>query len=242
MSVRLIKATKSKELLDNISNNLDLYRDGSFDYLISDSSCYLQTSFNCDEKTLLSLECNEDDHKEVENCILIFKALGRLSHYLARDDRLWVYLTHTHLLNYTRKRWPIPVDDDKAITHIRNHFFVIGARGFERDNAASRLWWMASLCTRVKGLSLKDALKALLYQYDVRASIIERPETSQNVLMFSAMLRKLHLSLNGDKSLFDRKKFRGVMKELNLCGGVRLLSAMNDKEIEKLIDEIILNT
>ncbi len=241
MSVKLIKRAKSKELLNNISNNLELYRNGSFDYLISDFSNSLQTSFKCEETKLYSIMCNENDDKEVENCILIYNALGDLSHYLARDERLWVYLTHTHLLDYSRKRWPVPSDDEQAIKHIRNHFFVVGARGFERDNAASRLWWMASLCSRVHELSLKEALASLLFQYDVRANIIERPETSQNIHIFSAILKKLHASLNGDKTLFERKKFRTIMKELNLCGGNRLLSVMSEIEIEQILDELILN-
>ena len=53
--------------------------------------------------------------------------------YLARDARIWCYLTHTYLLEYSRNRWPIPADDEKAVKHIVSHFFTKGVRGFERD-------------------------------------------------------------------------------------------------------------
>ncbi len=157
--------------------------------------------------------------------------------YLARDSRLWVYLTHTLLLDYSRKRWPIPNDDEKAVTHIRKHFFANGARGIERDNATSRLWWMANLCDRVDGLSLLDALIIFLHQYDVRANIIERPTTSQSVPVFSAVIKKLEKSFKQDQKLFEREKFRQVMKELNLQGGVKLLCALDEPEIEKIVDK-----
>jgi len=169
----------------------------------------------------------------------VFNAMGSMSHYLARDERLWVGLCHTALLAYSRKRWPIPDDTEKAVAHIENHFFVVGARGYERDNAASRLWWMASLCSRVKGLTLEQALTSLLYQYDVRANIIERPTTSQSTQVFSAVLKRLHGSYHGDKKLFERERFRSVMKELNLRGGVSLLGALSEKQVGSILDQCI---
>lgn len=52
------------------------------------------------------------------------QAMGGMSHYLARDERIWVYLTHTTLLSYARTRWPIPEDNEKAVKHIKSHFFA----------------------------------------------------------------------------------------------------------------------
>lgn len=236
MKMRLFKAATVKELIDHISENLDIYRSGAFDYLKVDSTNYFEISLDADEDKLSLIDCEGNDDKEVENCIVMYKAMGDLTNYLARDERLWVYLTHTFLLPYTIKRWPIPNDDTKAVKHIRNHFFVVGARGYERDNSASRLWWMASLCNRVDGLSLEKALSCLLHQYDVRASIIERPTTSQSIPVFSAILRRLSESFDGDRSLFERERFRSAMRNLNLVGGTKLLGAMDDKDIEKVID------
>jgi len=242
MNSRLLKATKHKELLGQIGENLDFYRTGNFDFLKFDGENYIETKHELDESKLATMDCTKDDDREVENCIIIYEAMGNLSHYLARDERLWVYLTHTELLEYSRKRWPIPEDDEKAIKHIRNHFFVVGGgRGFERDNAASRLWWMASLCSRVNGLPLKESLTALLYQYDVRANVIERPTTSQSIAIFSSVMKKLHQSyLTEEKKLFERERFRRVMRELNLKGGTKLLGAMDETAVEKILEDCIL--
>ena len=241
MNSRLLKAKKLKELFGRIESNLELYRAGNFDFLKFDSEHYIETKHELEESKLEAMDCVKGDDREVENCKIIYEAMGDLSHYLARDERLWVYLTHTDLLEYSRKRWPIPDDDEKAVKHIGNHFFVVGGgRGFERDNAASRLWWMASLCSRVKGITLEETLAALLYQYDVRANIIERPTTSQSIAVFSAVMKKLHKSfLTEEKELFERERFRRIMRELNLKGGIKLLGAMDEAEVEKILEECI---
>ena len=239
MNMRLIRAAKLREMIGQIDINLDQYRNGDFDFLRIDLTNYIETEHKIDKVSLATIDCDETDHREVENCKYLYEAMNGLSHYLARDERIWAYLVHTDLLKYSRKRWPIPDDDENAIKHIRNHFFLIGARGFERDNAASRLWWMASLCSRVEALTLDEALSCFLYMYDVRANIIERPTTSQNIAIFSAILKKLYESFKGDKSLFEREKFRSIMKELNLKGGTKLLDALEVKEVEKILDECI---
>ena len=189
--IRLLRTQIIQQLSANVADNLARYRTDDFEFLEEDPSNYIEIDQELDEQKLATVDCEIDDHKEVESCIHIYEAMGTIPPYLARDPRLWVYLTHTSLLAYTRKRWPIPVDDNKAVAHIRKHFFAAGNRGIERDNAASRLWWMATLCSRVKGLSLTEALTSFLYQYDVRANIIERPTTSQSVPVFSAVLKKL---------------------------------------------------
>ena len=239
MKARFLKAVKVKELLSSVDENLESYRSGNFDCLANDSVNFFETELEINEEKISQISCDRDNHKEIESCMLIYEAMGTVSHYLARDDRLWIYLTHTLMLSYVRNRWPIPDDNEQAIKHIKSHFFCIGARGIERDNAASRLWWMASLCDRTDGLPLDVALTCLLYQYDVRANIIERPTTSQNVRIFSAILKKLYESYKSDKKLFERERFRAVMKWLNLAGGVRLLGALPEIQLLRVLEESI---
>lgn len=237
--LRLLRSRSIQQLSVDVPANLARYRSGSFDYLDADPSHYLEVGNQVDDERLAEVNCTAGDHREVSCCMRIYEAMGPIPPYLARDPRVWVYLTHTNLLDYARKRWPIPDDDDAAITHIRKHFFAVGSRGIERDNAASRLWWMAAICSRVRGLSLEEALTAFLHQYDVRANIIERPTTSQSVPVLSALLKRLHESYQTDRKLFERRKFRSVMKELNLRGGVRLLAALDEQEIRRIIDECV---
>src|SRR5665647_580316 len=125
MKARFFKAQKVQELTSSIHDDLETYRTGNFDFITSDPDNYFETSLEIDEVKLASIDCDNYDQKEVKNCILMYEAMGEISHYLARDERLWTYLTHTLLLKYARNRWPIPDDDEKAIKHIKNHYFYI---------------------------------------------------------------------------------------------------------------------
>jgi len=239
MKLRMLKASKINELRSNIENNLDLYRSGNFDFIFADYSSYFECDIEILENHFGELIPDNANSSEVTNCKLMLNALGNISPYLARDERLWVYLTHSDLLDYTRQRWSIPVDDEKAVKFIATHFFAKDKRAIERDNSASRLWWQATLCSRVKDLKLEDSLQCLLYDTDVRASIIERPTTSQCLNVFSAIMKKLHESYVGDKKIIHRDAFRPLMKKLNLHGGIKLLNALEESEIMKFIDDAI---
>jgi hypothetical protein len=239
MKARLLKSAKVKELFDNIEQNLCIYRAGDFDFIRADNRNSFEADLDIDEIKLAAIGCTQQDNKEIQNCEIMLNSMGNLTPYLARDARIWVYLTHTELLDYSRNRWPIPTEDEKAVKHVKDHFFITGARGFERDNAASRLWWMAFLCARVDGLSLEEVLSCFLYQSDVRANIIERPTTSQNLMVFSSLVKELHKSIKTDKLLFEREKFREVMKRLNLQGGVKLLGALDKETVQTIIENCI---
>ena len=237
MKTRFLKADKVQELLAKVEDNLESYRTGNFDFLENDPAYYFETKQEINVEKISQISCGNDDLKEVDNCMLMYEAMGKITYYLARDERLWIYLTHTLLLGYVRKRWPIPEDNERAIKHIKSHYFCIGARGIERDNAASRLWWMASLCDRTQGLNLEEALACLLFQSDVRANIVERPTTSQNIHIFSAILKKLYQSYKADKKLFERDRFRSIMKWLNLAGGVKFLGSLPEIRIMHILEE-----
>ena len=239
MKARFFKEKYLKELELSIAENLELYRKGNFDSVANNTDNYFEVAFEVNEVKLKSLLPSNKNEAEVQNCMLIYEAMQNLTHFHARDARLWVYLTHTVLLPYSRARWVIPTDNVAAIKFIKDHFFCIANRGVERNNAASRLWWLAALCNRTQGLSLKDALTTLLYQSDVRASIVERPTTSQCLNIFSANLRKLHESYLADKKLFERSLMREAMKKLNLAGGVKLLGVLPEQQVNALVTKCL---
>lgn len=239
MKARFFKEKYLKELETKIAENLSTYRSGNFDFEANDTSNYFEVAFEIDDNKLKTLIPSNKNEVEVENCMLIYEAMQNLTHFHARDPRLWVYLTHTMLMPYTRSRWVIPTDDIAAVKFIRDHFFCISNRGIERNNAASRLWWLAALCNRTQGLSLKDALTTLLYQSDVRASIIERPTTSQCLNIFSAILKRLNESYHTDRKLFERSLIREAMKNLNLAGGVKLLGILPEPQVNALVTKFL---
>lgn len=242
MRARFARSAVVEQLWDNVPDNLDAYRFGDFEELASDISQHFETDTEIPDDLGSRLAVPAPgDQKEIENCKILYEGLKNLTPYQARDERFWVYLCHTSLLDYTRERWRIPTDDDAAIKHIRSHFFASNVRQIERDNAGSRLWWMANLCDRVSGLSLDDSLQVLLYRSDVRANLIERPTTSQSVNVFAGVLKKLNASYSGEQTLFERQRFRHCMALLNSFGGYILLDVLSEQRILALLDDIIQN-
>lgn len=227
-------------LWDGVPKNLDRYRAGSFDFLTNDQSQYHELPVKPVASALTEVKLPKADQLfEVENCLAMYRYLRDLRLYDARDERLWVYLSHVELLSYARARWPIPSDRDKAIAHVRTHFFARTNRQIERDNVASRLWWMAHLCTRVDGVSQRDALGAFLLRSDVRANIIERPTVAQSANVFSVILRALIRSAKGKQALFERSTFRRIMVELNSIGGFKLLDVLPESDLAGIFEEVV---
>lgn len=234
MSIEILKKEVFDDLFDNIKSNLDKYRNGDFNDLISDNSYYKSSEFTIDLNLLGNITGGQEN--DVDNCLLMFNAIEDLSPSLARDKRLWSYLTHTHLLSYARERWPIPKDDTEAVNWIKHHFFITNSRDYERDNAASRLWWSTFICKRVN-IDTKKALKALFFRMDPRSQVLDRTTTALSTHLFEAILEKMIASYEGDKEFLTGRHShnRPFMREVNTLGGFNLLNALTlDQSREKL--------
>ena len=240
MKLRIVRERALAELRSHIEQNLERYRTGDFNHLSADPSLSFETEIEMVEDEIARLKSPQgEDNFEADNCAAMLKALPKLSPYQAADERLWVMLSHTHLLSHARARWPIPPKAADAVEHISTHFFGRNYRQLERDNVGSRLWWMGHLCRRVEGMPLQKSLEILLFRSDVRANIVERPTTAQSVSVFSAVINKLSKSYSGKKKLFERSTFRSLMVRLNGLGGYKLLDALDAKAVESLIDGVI---
>lgn len=240
MKARLLKAASLDQLRSSIANNLQFYRGGSFDYLEADPAFWFEHDVEIDLDALQGLKApSGGSHYEVENCELVYAALKALSPYDARDERFWVYLSHTALLDHARRRWPIPTDDTAATAHIAKHWFGRDKRQIERDQVGSRLWWMGHLCSRIEDVDPDLALRAFLFKSDVRANLIERPTVSQSVGLFGGIVKLLSQSFNGKQALFRREAFRDFMRAVNSVGGYRLLDCLAKAEVDGLLEAIV---
>ena len=242
MKIRYVRQQVLESLYEQVPANLARYRKSEyFNELLGDRSLTyeLDVEFNPQLLEALRKPTSKMDLFDVDNCLTILDALPNLTPSDARDARLWVFLCHTHGLAYSRARWPIDDNDEKAVKNIRNHFFAKDdTRNIERDNALSRLWWMAYLCKRVSSLPLEKALEALLYRTDVRAQIIEHPTLMQNPFVFSSVIRKLRESLDGDKRLFERDVSRLFVQKLDVLGGFKLLDVFPSEQVDAAINQV----
>jgi len=178
---------------------------------------------------------------EVSRCVKIYEALSNLTPQQATDERVWTYLTHFVFWDYARARWaPLPKKQEKKMQSIKSHFFLTGVRGMVRDNAISRLWWMAHVCNRVKNCTLEKALGALLYMEDVRKEVMERATFCRSAPILNSLMKYMVESYDStDKELHDRETFRQLSKQLNRVGGKIVLDSLDQKQLDKLVGDVI---
>lgn len=180
---------------------------------------------------------------DAENALLVYRSLKTLTRQQAADERLWTYLCHTECATYVAARWlaahrASDKDDEARARRVRNHFFASGNRALIRDNALSRLWWLGCIAERVDPQDPRRFLDILLNRQDVRSALIERPAISMNhdVLRAIYTVMREKWEAEGEKAvLFQRKKFRQWMINLNRRGGVILLDALDQATLDKLL-------
>lgn len=240
MSLHVVKRGLVADLRAKIDQNIDRYVSGNFDDLLLPEYVIAVKDTKLDTELLGQLVPKSGGEYDVSNALTVYTALKGLTRYLARDERLWVWLTHGPALEYTRKRWLIEgASTDKIKSLIRAHFFASGARGFERNNAIACLWWWAAIVDQCKSDDLEATLKVFLHQTDVRASIIERPTSSQSA--FPSILNVLIEKYNSPEreSFFKREKgntaiYRRWLSEINRHGGSVFYEALPESEVTSL--------
>ena len=234
--IRLLKSECVANLKASISKNLDRYRSGNFVGLLDDMSLELEADYSALSGIIMP---SAVDLKDVDNCVIINNIFGHLTPFAARDERLWTQLTHGPLLHHSRKRWPIPEDDDKAVSSIRSHFFAGDKRNLEARNAVSRLFWLAQIASRVTALPLKETLELILYRQDVRQNVIERPTVLQAEAILVSVINNLKISKASDEKLYEREVFRELQERLNEYCGYMFVESLPLADVQKIVDTMI---
>jgi hypothetical protein len=240
MNLHVVKRGLMAELLDQIDNNLERYLTGTFEDILKPEYVIAVKDTEIDIAMLSRLNPKRGGEVDVDNALVVYGALKGVNRYLARDERLWVYLTHGPCLEYSRKRWLVEgADKAKLKSQIRDHFFARGQRGFERNNAIACLWWWAEIASHYPHAELEASVKVLLHQTDVRASVIERPTSSQSA--FSSIMNILMEKYNSEErsTFFKREKghtapYRRWLGEINRHGGTKFYEALPEHEVTKL--------
>lgn len=112
------------ELLSNLEDNLGRYREGDFSDLVQSGNWGLELSVRADIARLEGLSAEAGAASEIANSMLTGKVLSELTPTLAREERLWVRLSHVECLEYSRKRWlKEGVSDESLLKDVEKHFF-----------------------------------------------------------------------------------------------------------------------
>ena len=251
-NVKFLQYEKIKFLQNNIKNNISRYQSESanFSDLIGNENIKTSDSIEIFSDLVDKIKMpTENENYDVFNSILVYNSI-RLNPRQACYGGIWVYLSHVDLKDYACARWVIDenISADKKELLIKSHYFVMGQRGLIRDNAIARLWWMGRIASRSRKFKSdpEKALTILLYQSDVRANVLER-NLGMNPDIFDAIVSRLERDYSeaqkgSKKTIFERSKFRHLMKSLNRIGGYRMLDALAFEQLQVEIEQILCNS
>lgn len=221
------------DLKDGIIENLDRYRSGDFLDMEAAGDWRIPLSIEADLRQLDKLATEKSSEAEIRNSLIAGLALARLTPSLARENRLWIRLSHIECLNYSRKRWlDIEATDETIAASIATHLFAPTLTGCRDDHAVSRLWWNFRIAKQIMPDEPARALKVILARADIRLNFLERPGLAARPALARGVVRALE---RGRELLAGEQLFRDFIKAVNLAGAGIAFEVWDDEAIDRFL-------
>lgn len=164
---------------------------------------------------------------------MLSESLSGLSVAEATDERLWVTLCFRDYSEYVKKRWPLRKDVTLA-RHVQTHWFVKGSRERMRDNAISRLWWMAHITEQVPEINADDVLRTLFFNNDYRKRLMESNSSTNSINVLGSILSISQKAF--DKGIkYNREKFLTFMRRVDLISKRTSLPSLGSLDLNALL-------
>lgn len=212
---------------------------GTLEELVGDPSQDLvETRFLENKFPKLLLPVGKDNFDK-ENAATLYSALRDFTPIEAADERIWVTLALGEYRDYLTARWPkSPKVEFSA--HLNNHVFATTSRNRFRDQAIARLWWIARFIERNFSEETEKAYAVFFtLDSDVLTSYLGRPNLVAVPDVARAVVDVAHKSFISPMSAvsYDRDRFRGFLKDLDLENGRQLVSHKNSELIRSQVEE-----
>lgn len=227
------------DLKNNIRENLSRYRGEGFNDLSNDPGWDIPLGIDLDADKLKQLDLSKPlkiSDIDMANSKIVGEALSGLDPSTANEERIWVRLAHVEAFDYSRARWLEAEDDDRLEKQISDHFFAPGQTAIRDDHALSRLWWNYEIARSCAPGDIDGALSLILRSADIRSNFVERIWMTSRQNIAGAVLRVMRQ----DAWVTDAEaNFRKFMKSLNRFGGGIVFEAMDDSEIDSVVEECV---
>lgn len=225
------------DLKNKVAENLDRYREGNFRDMESKGDWRIPLSIDADLASLERLELTDGAAAEIGNSLIVGHALDKLTPALARENRVWIRLSHVECLEYARRRWLQSTMNDDALTKaVAKHFFAPTLTGCRDDHAIARLWWNHHIAKLIMPDNPARALKITLARADIRLNLLERPGLAARPILAKGIvlaLEKYSQLLNGERL------FREFMKKINLLGAGIAFEVWDEARITQFMDQCL---
>ncbi len=202
-----------------------------FDYTENDL-CYLR-DFEVKKENFVLMK--EEGKSNLECAILLYEALPNLTPMIAAHEPFWLYLSHTELFSYVRKRWPNILKDangnekepEKVKEYIRDYWFPGGTNSTVRSWLPG-LWWSVYLTVDESRTDKYELTKVLFRQEDLRTRTFGTYTLFRHKPATVATLSFIESHMDTTFKYAFQNKCRYMTKYLNYLGGCRLLSYMDE--------------
>lgn len=224
-------------LADQISDNLQRYRSGDFLDLESKGDWRIPLSVEAEVNVLSELKHGKSPENEIENSLLVGNVLNGITPALARENRIWLRLSHIECLEYSRRRWLTPdAEDDKVADEVKKHFFAPTLTGCRDDHSVSRLWWNYHIAKQILPNDPGRVLKVILARADIRLNFLERPGLAARPSLGRGVVNALE---RNEDLLKQEDLFRKFMKTLNLSGAGIAFEVWSDDAIDSFMESCL---
>ena len=218
-------------LADHIEEHLDRYVEGDFLDLEEKGDWRIPLSVRANLDALAQLDPSGTPEAEVANSRIVGNALSHLTPSLARENRIWIRLSHVEALEYSRHRW-LAVRPEHLARNVRLHFFAPTWNACRDDHAISRLWWNWRIATLLMPEEPEAALAIILERADIRLNFIERARAAARRPLARAMLRTL---IDNPEVRKNQSAFREFMKAINFNAAGQTFETLQPAQLTDLL-------
>ncbi|MFB9069299.1 DUF6339 family protein [Pseudofulvimonas gallinarii] len=235
MSKLLYVGQQTADLLsDNIEEHLNRYLESGFEDLESSGDWRIPLSIEADLKPLEELIPDKGPDAEVKNSMLVGLTLASLTPSLARENRIWIRLSHIEGIAYARERWLRNVPQERMAQAVRTHFFASTWTQCRDDHAISRLWWNHHIAAAIQPDDPEQALRLILSRADIRSNLVERARVGTRLPLAKAIVKRLERDAQLAAS---ESAFRNFMKALNIRAAGAQLEMWDEERMDRFIEQ-----
>lgn len=226
------------ELRSNVTTNIDRYTSGDFADLSRRNGWAIDArSVELDYAALDSLRLGQTStDAEVQNSLIVYRALRGMTPSLAREERVWARLTHIECLPYARSRWLEGRKREEFAQQIEVHFFASTLTETRDDNAVGRLWWNGHIASIGSPDDPENALKLILKTADIRSNFVERTRMVSRPVLAQALLRVM---ASEPWITSVEAHFREFMKVVNRNGGGILFEVLGPSDTDRFLSTCV---
>jgi hypothetical protein len=229
---KLLKSALLTDLKENIEVNLSYYS--------TNTNKEILELINTDEveldSTLIVSDLSQKSKDDLPNAIRLYEKYVDLPLSLASDEKFWTFLTHTSFWGYMRQRWPIEEAEGNTIEFIKTRYFFNTKNKTFYRNGLSRLWWYTYLTYDSTKEDPYYYTRLMLRNQEIANLLIETTNLARNQVALKAILEiivkidELEEDSKIEKIKNKREFIRGLIKYVNLIGGVTIWDILSESE------------